>query len=338
MATPNAVGKLLKEYAENEKLNILGVDIGGATTDVFSVFLTETRDRVYNRTVSANLGMSYSICNVLKETGVENIARWLPFEIDPAEVRNRLRNKMIRPTTIPHTYEDLLIEHGVAREALRLAFEHHKSLARGLTGMQQQRGIGDIFDQTASGQTLIKMMALDMIIGSGGVLSHAPKRAQSALMMMDAYQPEGITMLTVDSIFMMPHLGVLSQHHYQAARQVFEFDCIVKCGHCISPVGLAKEGEPCVRVHGSGVDESVPFGQIRVIPCGREEFKDVTVEPAKNFDVGGGKGKPVSKKLEGGTVGIIIDARGRPFTVDLNAPDRVKKLRSYLEAFGLPLP
>ena len=39
---------------------------------------------------------------------------------------------MIRPTTIPQTYEDLLIEQGVAREALRLAFEHHKSLARGL--------------------------------------------------------------------------------------------------------------------------------------------------------------------------------------------------------------
>ncbi|PMZ77089.1 glutamate mutase L, partial [Pseudomonas sp. FW306-02-H05-AB] len=33
MATPNAVGKLLKEYAENEGINVLGVDIGGATTD-----------------------------------------------------------------------------------------------------------------------------------------------------------------------------------------------------------------------------------------------------------------------------------------------------------------
>ncbi|MEQ1932726.1 MAG: glutamate mutase L, partial [Fimbriimonadaceae bacterium] len=199
MATPNAVGKLLKEYAENEKINLLGVDIGGATTDVFSVFVNDTNERIYNRTVSANLGMSYSICNVLKEATIDNITRWLPFEIDSSEVRNRLRNKMIRPTTIPHTYEDLLIEQAVAREALRLAFEHHKSLARNLTGMQQQRDVGQMFDQKGGGGTLIKMMLLDIIIGSGGVLSHAPKRAQSALMMMDAYQPEGITMLTVDS-------------------------------------------------------------------------------------------------------------------------------------------
>ncbi|MBS1720211.1 MAG: glutamate mutase L [Armatimonadetes bacterium] len=338
MATPNAVGKLLKEYAENEKINVLGVDIGGATTDVFSVFLNKSGERIYNRTVSANLGMSYSICNVLKEAGIENIARWLPFQIDPAEVRNRLRNKMIRPTTIPQTYEDLLIEHAVSREALRLAFIHHKSLARDLTGQQQQRDVGQIFNQDESGQTLVKMMELDMVIGSGGVLSHAPRRAQSALMMMDAYQPEGITMLTVDSIFMMPHLGVLSQHFYEAAKQVFEYDCIVKCGHCIAPVGVAKPGEACVTVRGEGINEVVPFGEIRVIPCDRKEFKDLTIEPAKGFDVGEGAGKAVTRKLEGGTVGIIIDARGRPFDVKLDDPARIGNLRKWLEAFGLPLP
>ncbi|MEJ5170841.1 MAG: glutamate mutase L, partial [Fimbriimonadales bacterium] len=333
MATPNAVGKLMKAYADQEGINILGVDIGGATTDVFSVF-----GGVYNRTVSANLGMSYSICNVLKESGIENIARWVPFTIDPAEVRNRLRNKMIRPTTIPQTYEDLLIEHAVAREALRLAFEHHKTLARGLTGMQQQRDVGQIFDQKASGETLVKMMELNMIIGSGGVLSHAPRRAQSALMMMDAYQPEGITMLTVDSIFMMPHLGVLSEHFYEAAKQVFEYDCIVKCGHCIAPVGTAKEGDPCVTVRGFGINLNVRFGEIAVIPCGRDEFQYLTIEPARGFNVGAGKGKPISATLEGGTVGIIIDARGRPFSVDLNTPNRIQKLRSWLAAFGLPMP
>jgi uncharacterized protein (TIGR01319 family) len=352
MATPNAVGKLLKEYAENEKINVLGVDIGGATTDVFSVFLAGNGERIYNRTVSANLGMSYSICNVLKEAGVENIARWLPFEIDPAEVRNRLRNKMIRPTTIPQTYEDLLIEHAVSREALRLAFEHHKSLARDLVGSAQQRDVGQIFDQKSSGASLVNMMNLDMIIGSGGVLSHAPKRAQSALMMMDAYQPEGITMLTVDSIFMMPHLGVLSEHLYDAAREVFERDCIVRIGTCISPVGVGKEGESCVRVHGSGVDITVPYGEMVTLPFDEAQAEQLTVEPTKNFDVGAGKGKSVTIKrfdstrgnrdhttnLIGGAVGLIIDCRGRPYNFSLNTPGRIEKLRKSLSALSLPLP
>lgn len=351
MATPNAVGKLLKEYAINEGINILGVDIGGATTDVFSVFKNIQDERVYNRTVSANLGMSYSICNVLKETGIENIARWLPFEIDPAEVRNRLRNKMIRPTTIPHTYEDLLIEQAVSREALRLAFLHHKSLARNLVGVQQG-GLDRLMSEVDSGQTLVRMMALDMVIGSGGVLSHAPKRAQSALMMMDAYQPEGITMLTVDSIFMMPHLGVLSEHVYDAAREVFERDCIVRIGTCIAPVGVAKDGEPCVTVKGNGLDVSVPFGEIKVVPIDIDKTPELTVEPARSFDVGEGKGKPVTVRrfdtskgnrnqytnLIDGQVGLIIDTRGRPFNIELNTPGRIEKLRKYLGAMGLPLP
>src|SRR4029078_1641026 len=113
---------------------------------------------------------------------------------------------------------------------------------------QQNRDEGQIVDQTATRNTQIKMMDLDMIIGSGGVLSHAPKRAQSALMMLDAYEPEGVTMITVDSIFMMPHLGVLSEHYYEAAKQVFEHDCIVKAGHCISPTGVCKPGETAVTV------------------------------------------------------------------------------------------
>lgn len=333
MATPNAVGKLMKNYADQEGINILGVDIGGATTDVFSVF-----GGTYNRTVSANLGMSYSICNVLKETGTDNIGRWLPFEMDPFEMRNRLRNKMIRPTTIPQTYEDLLIEQAVSREALRLAFYHHKSLARSLKGTQQQRDVGQIFEQAGGGETLIKMMDLDMIIGSGGVLSHAPKRAQSALMMMDAYEPEGITMLTVDSIFMMPHLGVLSEHFFEAARQVFEYDCIVKCGHCIAPVGQAKPGEVAITVSGDGVNESVRVGEIKVIPAGRGEFRELTVTPARGLDIGHGKGKAVTQKFEGGTVGIIIDARGRPLNLSPDVKERVGKNREWLEAMGLPLP
>jgi uncharacterized protein (TIGR01319 family) len=331
MATPNAVGKLMKHYADQEKINILGVDIGGATTDVFSVFET-----TYNRTVSANLGMSYSVCNVLKEAGTENIARWLPFEIDPFEVRNRLRNKMIRPTTIPQSYEDLLIEQAVAREALRLAFDHHKSLARTLKGTQQQRDMGQIFDQATTGQTLIKMENLDMIIGSGGVLSHAPDRAQSTLMMLDAYEPVGVTMMTVDSIFMMPHLGVLSEHHYEAAREVFEFDCIVKSGHCIAPTGTAKEGEVGVTITGD-VNETVPFGSLLVIPAGREETKNLTITPGKTLDLGEGKGKPISGTYEGGTVGIIIDCRGRPLALPDQAAARVAKLQEWLQAMGLRL-
>ena len=35
MSTPNAVGKIMETIARERNINVLGVDIGGATTDVF---------------------------------------------------------------------------------------------------------------------------------------------------------------------------------------------------------------------------------------------------------------------------------------------------------------
>ncbi len=337
MATPNAVGKIIEEIARRENINVLAVDIGGATTDVFSVF-----GGSYTRTVSANLGMSYSICNVLTEAGVENIARWIPFEIDRADLRNRLRNKMIRPTTIPFTLEDLLIEQAVCREALRLALEHHKSLARGLTGVQQERTVGDLFEQKSGGETLVKMLDLNMVIGSGGVLSHAPRREQSALMMMDAYQPEGVTELAVDSIFMMPQLGVLSSVLPEAATQVFDRDCLIRLGTVVAPIlerarGFKPTDTLAVVTDGA---TSIPMapGSLQVFPQGEDEWKELLITPHSNVNVGAGRGRPHRVNVRGGVAGLILDGRGRPLELPSSDADRVAALRTWLAAFGLPTP
>jgi uncharacterized protein (TIGR01319 family) len=330
MSTPNAVGKIIQTVAEQFGINVLAADIGGATTDVFSVF-----GGTYNRTVSANLGMSYSMGNVLAEAGVRGISRWAPFEVDEASLRNSLRNKMIRPTTIPQTMRDLRIEQAVSREALRLAFEHHKTLARSLKGVQTVRSIGEIMDQKATGETLVNMMSLDMIIGSGGVLSHAPRRVEAAYMMLDAYQPEGITMLAVDSIFMMPQLGVLSTVHPEAAAQVFERDCLIKLGSVIAPVGKGKSGELACSATIGDQTYDVPFGSIRLVPLGVGEIREVVVKPSGRFDVGAGRGKQVTAAIEGGAVGVIIDCRGRPLLLPDDDQARIGKLREWHAALGL---
>lgn len=332
MSTPNAVGKIIETIAEQFQINVLAVDIGGATTDVFSVF-----GGVFNRTVSANLGMSYSICNVLTESGVGNIKRWIPFNIDDDDLRNRLRNKMIRPTTVPQALEDLLIEHAVSREALRLAFDHHKSLARGLKGVQKIRTVGEAISQEGSGATLVNLWGLDMIVGSGGVLSHAPLRGQSALMMLDAYQPQGITMLAVDSIFMMPQLGILSTVHPEAAAQVFERDCLIKLGDCVAGVGPANATGPAFTVTIDGTPISVDSGELKLVPLGLNQKKTVTIRPGKGWNLGAGKNKPIEDAvLEGGVVGLILDGRTRPLTLPASAPERMAKLKQWLDALALP--
>ncbi len=334
--TPAAVGFIMEALAKRDKINLIGVDIGGATTDVFSVF-----GGIFNRTVSANLGMSYSISNVLAEAGLANIMRWVPFNVDEQTLRNRIKNKMIRPTTIPQTLDELQIEQAIAREALRLALIHHKSLATGLKGVQQERTISDIFEQKTSGTTLIDMLKLDLIVGSGGILSHAPRRVQSMLMMVDAYEPLGFTTLSVDSIFMMPHLGVLSTVNEKAATDVFVHDCLVYLGTCVAPIGQGKDGETCaqyqIAFEGNRQPESgtLAFGELRLVALGDAERAQVTVKPAKQIDLGEGKGVPVTRQARGGAVGLMLDGRGRPLRLPSDAQTRVAALTRWQQAVGL---
>ncbi len=328
MPTPSAVGVCVQDVAATRRQNVLAVDIGGATTDVFSVF-----EGQFHRTVSANYGMSYSLCNVMAEAGVDCIRRWLPFPFEARMLRDILRNKMIRPTTVPETLEELYVEQAAAREALRLSLIHHRALAVHIQGQMHQRRIEDLLD--VSDRSLVNLMRLDLCIGSGGVLSHAPNRLQAALMMLDAFQLEGITELAVDSIFMMPQLGVMSQLHPEAARQVFDRDCLVLLGAAIATVGPVRPGRPAMTVtlmRGDGRTETHAClgGELRRVPLGAGETGRVRVQPARGLDVGGGRGRAVERTVTGGVCGLILDSRGRPLSFAADpAQNEAMRARDY---------
>lgn len=328
MPTPGAVGEIIQKIAKQDGISVVGVDIGGATTDIFSVF--EGR---FNRTVSANLGMSYSVCNVLAEAGIPSVARWVPYEMDEKSLTNRIANKMIRPTTIPQSLEALIIEQAIAREALRLSFQQHKEFAVSLKGVQQERTISDAFEQSTSGKTLVDLMELDLLVGSGGVLSHAPRREQAARMLIDSFLPEGITKLAVDSIFMMPQLGVLSTVHEKAAIEVFQKDCLINLGTCVAPVGKFKDGQVMIsyeiNLNGEKIIGEVLEGEMKLIPAEYNGYV-ATLRPGNGLDLGNGKNEPLYINIFGGVVGIVMDGRGRqPFSIPSDMKKRIDRLRAW---------
>ena len=341
MPTPGAVGALIEMVAEKENISVVGVDIGGATTDIFSVF-----QKQFNRTVSANLGMSYSICNVLAEAGLENVLRWVPFDIDEKELTNRIGNKMIRPTTVPQSLEELVIEQAIAREALRLSFIQHKEFAVNLKGVQKERTISDAFEQSDSGQSLVNMMELDLIVGSGGVLSHAPRRQQSAKMLIDSFLPEGITALAVDSIFMMPQLGVmaniekkdLAEQARIAALEVFDKDCLIRLGTCIAPVGSVESKKDVLKAElefssGEKKEINLDGGDLVLVEADYQEIS-ITLTPAKGIDVGAGVNEAIKTTVYGGQVGIIFDCRGRPLSLSKEPNKRISELNNWSKALN----
>ncbi len=320
LPTPLAVGKILQELAKMKKTDILACDIGGATTDIFSVI-----DNEFYRSVSANIGMSYSSVNVVMEAGIENIARWLPFRAPLDLILDAIGQKLVYPTTIPATMWDLAIEQALAREALRIALDQHKEIAATLPrspGAFERMFKSQLDLLVMEEKKVLDMDKLGVIIGSGGVLSKAPRRAQAALMMLDAFLPEGVTELYVDSIFMMPHLGVLLTVEPDIAMKVLMKDCLVHLGPCVAPKGAIRPGETCLRIEirnssGDSRISEFPGGIVAALPLlSSEESEPVKVKivPAAGLDVGEGAGKTVEFLMEPAAVGIIIDTRGRPIS------------------------
>jgi hypothetical protein len=331
--TPSAVGNLLHTVAKERNISILAVDIGGATTDLFSVI-----DASFTRTVSANLGLSYSATNVLQECGIDNVKRWLPFAIDERPLRDQVMNKTIRPTTIPDSVEDLLIEQAIAREALRLSYVQHRAFATGLKGGRQSADMDRAFSSRMD-NTHITPMQIDLIIGSGGVLSHAPRPAQTAAMLIDAFLPEGVTQLAKDSIFMMPHLGALLDVVPAAARDVFEKDCLKELGTCVAPVGKGRIGARCLEyrlVRGGEQIENgwLLYGELKVVHFEEGTQATLHLMPTRCFDVGPGKGKSWTGNVAGSQVGIILDGRGRPLNRVEDPLERTREMDGWLTVLG----
>jgi hypothetical protein len=179
-----------------------------------------------------------------------------------------------------------------------------------------------------------------LIVGSGGILSHSPRRIQSMLMMVDAYEPLGFTMLSVDSIFMMPHLGVLSTINEKAATDVFVRDCMIYLGTCIAPIGQGKDGERCADYEitfpdGRVEKNQLKFGELRLFPLELNKKAMMTMQPAKQVNLGEGSGTSVTREVQGGVVGLLLDGRGRPLQLPSEQNARVAALNRWYRAVDL---
>ncbi|MGE5653304.1 MAG: glutamate mutase L [Bacillota bacterium] len=334
LPTPTAVGKIMQLLAEQRKINVMGMDIGGATTDIFSVIHGH-----FYRTVSANLGVSYSALNVLATAGAAEIERWVPFAIDEGELRDWIHNKMLRPTTLPQTRPALAVEQALAREALRYAFYQHQDLATALRGVKPEAAPLKSFLDNWGKRTVFTMADIDLLVGSGGVISHAPQRAQAAAMMLDAFMPEGVTELAVDSIFMMPHLGVLSGTNPQAAAQLLTEECLVPLGTCIAPTGRARDGEGIGQLtiryrDGRSEQLALSFGEIVCLPLPPGEEAQVSIRSSWKMDFGAGRWRTLDRSVRGGHLGVILDLRGRPLQLPDDPNRRREKLVRWSDALA----
>lgn len=326
--TPLGVQRSLALASPDKARNIFAFDIGGATTDVFSFIKGHQQ-----RTVSANLGMSYSAWNVLRECGIANLLRWLPEDCTETLVRNYIANKCLNPASNPVSALQFRIEQALAREALSMALEQHRLMHYNTSKIgfldKLKRGDVDKYEmifeyQQKDAVYSFRESEIDVLVGAGGAFAHAQNDAQRCLILIDAIRPKGITELWFDRDFTSPHLGVLSAADPDTAKSILEKDCLSKLAIHIAPLFSPKYKKQLLQIEvgdsrGKTLIQVFP-DQFLLIPEGK---KTLTLKTLYNE---GKTDTPLAQTLST-LLPVIVDSRRDPSKQRLEA-ERV--LHPYL--------
>jgi hypothetical protein len=302
--------KLISYLGKQNNLNVIGANIGSRST-VVSAQAQES----LSLAISSDAGVGHSLASLLNYVPIEQFHRWLPFGLSPEELYNILLNKSLHPTTIPSTYQDLIIEHAVAREALRFTA-----------------------NQT---QGLPPDTQWNLIVGAGKTLTGTPQAAQAALILVDAFEPWGVTSLVLDKYSIVNMLGLIAAAEPTAAAQIVAKDTFLNLGTVIAPAGHRSAGKPVMKIKldlpgGETIEKEFLYGTVDAIPLAPGQKATLEIHPARHFDIGLGQpGRGAVAEVEGGALGIIIDARGRPLRLPKDGIQRQEQLQQWLTSLNI---
>jgi len=314
ISTTSALGNTLRFVARRKipSNGVLGIDVGGATT-----YVGAARGEAYQWCIGANLGSSYGIDRVVDLSSPDSISRWLPHSMSVEQVLSHLENARLRPHTIAQSREDLLLVHAVVRQAVLLTMQRVQRRYWLNPGAALDEDITPVFD---------------LIAARGGAITHASPSI-AALSLLDAIQPMGLTRLVVDWASIWPQLGAIATVSPLSASQVLQKDAFHELGTVIAPLGKGRPGGRALQIkisHDDGevTEAEVPAGTVECFPLAPDESATIEVRPSRHFDIGlGHKGLGGKARVRGGSLGIIIDTRGRPLVI----PKDMRKWRASLQ-------
>lgn len=234
MPTPAAVKQgleLLSQGIRGESGlgEIAAVDLGGATTDVYSVAAGMPRGEAVlkgipepfsKRTVEGDIGMRYSAVGVLEAVGPARLAGLSGLaEEDIPGMINRLRAD---PSALPKTAEDTCLDFALAAAAVETAVERHAG-----TIEEVYTPVGPVYVQTGKDLT-----AVERLIMTGGAVIHNPaakKIARHALFIKTkptSLKPSEQAELFIDKSYILAAMGLLADAWPDAALSIMKKEII----------------------------------------------------------------------------------------------------------------
>ncbi len=318
--TAYATGRMIRFLSQDSQNGILGVDIGASAVSVAAGFGGELTMGVYPQ-----LGLGESLPGLLRYTSLDDILRWIPLDLPADVVQQYLYQKALYPGSVPALPEDLAIEQGVARQALHLAVQ---AAARDFPAGVKRLGAG-------------LLPPLDLILGGGGILTQAPTRGQSLLMLLDAIQPTGCVTVFLDQNGLLPALGAAASRNPLLPVQVIESGAFLRLATVVAPVVSARLGTPVLDVRlvdqsGNETRLNVKQGALEMLPLTPGHSGRLFVRPLHHADIGFGPGRAPAQGIpvSGAVLGVVIDARGRPLRFPADHVRRREIIKKWLWTLG----
>lgn len=231
MPTPSAVLQaleLLAEGCEGESGigELIAVDVGGATTDVYSIAdgMPSSAKTVYKglpepyakRTVEGDIGMRYSIRGIVEAAGIARISKLAGMTVPQAE---RLVDLLSTHTDlVPDGDDDLArLDFALASMAIDTAVGRHAG-----TMEETYTMLGQTFVQTGKDLSAVKQIVI-----TGGSLIHTERTAEiAAHAMYDPAQPMSLrpkeASILVDRKYILAAMGLLSTHCPKVALAIMK--------------------------------------------------------------------------------------------------------------------
>jgi hypothetical protein len=317
-----AIGRVTRFFSKiipkPKTTGVLSVDVGASSTVVAGGFNGDLRLRVFS-----DLGIGQGLSNLLKNTQMEEIIRWIPMNVSPNYVIDYIQNKIIHPGTLPATHQDTYIEQALGRVILARAVQDTMSS----------------FPRDAHRLEANTLPVFDPIVISGGVFTNAPSPAHSLLMILDALQPTGIQRILLDKNHLSPGLGAAASVVPALISQLlFDPTVFINLGFVVSPISRARQGAPVLQVRvqyeaGHETTIKVHQGNIQSIPIPMGQRALVYLDPLSRSNIGLGPGRSTSMQVVGGLFGLVVDARGRPLDLPTSTEVRHNLLLKWQRAF-----
>lgn len=301
------------------KQGVLIADIGASSST-----LSAYADGRVSTSIRTDIGLGTSASSLLEVVGVKAVQAWLPFVSYDDEIRDYVLNKTLRPGLAPDTLRGMYLEHGLLRAGLRA-----------LLAAARPAWTPD----TAHDDPREPLPPMERIIGAGAGLVNTGRPGLTAMLMLDALEPRGVTRLQVDSSGLIPALGALARLNPAAAVQLA--DGIENLGTAISLNGKPRAGRKAAAVkiklaNGTTERRSVEGGSLFIYKLDPGVTAEVSVSAGRGLNIGGKK--KVKLTVEGGAAGIIIDARGRPLALGDSAQELAAQLPAwYAQVTGDPI-